>query len=44
MLEWLFAVVVFFYVLAIFLFLDLWLLLRKSPPRATDRPADAASD
>jgi hypothetical protein len=44
MLDWLFAIVAFFYVLAIFLFLELWLPLKKPPRRVTDRRAGAASD
>lgn len=44
MLEWLFAIVVFFYAFAIFLFLETWLPLRKPPPRAATRPSEAASD
>jgi hypothetical protein len=37
MLEWLVAGVVFFYAIAIFLFLEMWLPVKRPPPRMADR-------
>ena len=44
MLEWLIAGVVFFYAVAIFLFLEMWLPVKRPPPRLTNRLDDAATD
>ena len=44
MLEWLIAGIVFFYAVAIFLFLEMWLPVKRPPPRLTNRLDDAATD